>query len=479
MTDSLLVEAVRNRVDGALGAVYDAHAAALYQYCWFLLADDDAARAVVRDVFIVVEGRIDDLADAAALRAWLFAIARGECRRRMATGMGSLRDLPQNDADPADAEPRAVAIAAIAGLDHAETDMLVLRTRFRLEPSELALVTGVPEDDVAQVLTRGGEHLRDALTAEILTRKGPSDCPRRAEILDGWGGRMTPSLRDGLVRHASVCEQCESGRPRTVAAAKVLDTLPWPALPATLRVRVMSSVGDPSLRGYRDFVLYRTGVFERDGFPRVARSRTRRRAPARPRRRTGVRACVSLMALLLVATGVAVAVDTMGGPRRAVGTLGTWADEFVPRLRPSPASHGGGDPGGRVPVSYRGVPAPDALRSPAPPGADSVPRGPSDTAPHTHAPAGQTPDGGTRVPGRSSHGDSPPGHGTTPSEGGDTPPGDGDTPPGGGADPTTGPGSPPPSHTADPTPSDPPSSATPPATPPATQTPPASGSPSS
>src|SRR5262245_1960200 len=121
MTDSLMVEAVRNRHDGALGAVYDAYAPALYQYCWYLLADEDAAGAVVRDVFIVMEGRIDDLADSAALRPWLFAIARGECRRRMANATGSLSDLPPRaDEDAAEAVPRVIALAALSGLDDAE-----------------------------------------------------------------------------------------------------------------------------------------------------------------------------------------------------------------------------------------------------------------------------------------------------------------------------------------------------------------------
>jgi len=456
-----MVEAVRNRLDGSLGAVYDAYAPALYQYCWYLLADEDAAGAVVRDVFIVMEGRIDDLADPAALRSWLFAIARCECRRRMANGPGSLSDLPPRaDEDAAAAVPRAIALAALAELDDADADLLVLRNRFRLSPDEIARVAGLPPEGVPEMLTRGGEHLRDALTAEILTRKGPSDCPRRSEILAGWGGQMTPELRDGLVRHASVCEQCEPGRPRTVAPAKVFDPLPWPELPGTLRVRVMSSVSDPSLRGYRNFVLYRAGIFGRDGFPRSGRARPERR------RRVGVKACAGIVALLIAVTGVLVTVHSLGGARRAVGTISTWANDLAPRWRPSPAPQSSDDPGGRMPVSYPGR-MPDQLSGPH---GSPVPQNARDVGDGRNGPeVNRMPHRGVRHPSdprpAPSRGNEPPRHGTAPRPA-DPPPSSEQPPPSSPSDPPS-----------DPTPSDPPSSPSP--SPSATPSdPPSSGSPS-
>lgn len=453
MTDSRIVKAVCSRTDGALGAAYDAYASALYQYSWFLLADDEAAGAVVRDVFIVMDGRIDDLAEPAALRPWLFAIARAECRRRTATGIGSLGERPPRTGEDAGwLVSRAIALAALtelAELDQTMADLLVLHHRFGLEPGEAARVLGLPPDGVPQMLSRAGEHLRDALTAEILTRIGPSGCPRRSEVLAGWGGKLTSELRTQLARHASVCEQCKPSRPRTVAPAKVFEPLPWPELPGTLRTRVMSAVDGPSLAGYRNFVLYRAGIFGKDGFPRTAGVR-----PQRRRRRARTLACASVAALVIVVAGVAMASHSLDGARHAVGTIRTWANDLTPHLRTKPEAPGLDSPGGRTPVAYpqpltddqpgsNGTPGPQSARD-----QDGRPNGSSpNVTRHRPAPSRESGSPSRRTPPSPNN---PPAQ-DPPSQ--DAPSQD-PTPP----DPTPSYPSDPPSSAA---PSDPPSSATP------------------
>ncbi|MGV9534579.1 RNA polymerase sigma factor, partial [Streptosporangium sandarakinum] len=114
MDNGVLVEALRGREPGALAALYDFHAPGLYQYCWFMLGGPDGAQVALRDTMITAEARVHELADPGLLRAWLYALARGECvRRRPAAGPESGMPGPAA-ADLAAPGPKAPASAAPA-----------------------------------------------------------------------------------------------------------------------------------------------------------------------------------------------------------------------------------------------------------------------------------------------------------------------------------------------------------------------------
>src|SRR5262245_52067717 len=72
-----------------LAAACDRHAAPLYGYCHSLLGEPTAADAV-QDTFIVAAGRMDGLRDPGRLRAWLYAVARNECHRRLGARASSV-----------------------------------------------------------------------------------------------------------------------------------------------------------------------------------------------------------------------------------------------------------------------------------------------------------------------------------------------------------------------------------------------------
>lgn len=55
----------------------------------------------------------------------------------------------------------------------------------------------------------------------------PYDCPARAEVMSGWTGFMTASIRDRVLEHASACPDCGPNLPRNVSAARVFTLLPW------------------------------------------------------------------------------------------------------------------------------------------------------------------------------------------------------------------------------------------------------------
>ncbi|MEQ4715791.1 sigma-70 family RNA polymerase sigma factor [Nonomuraea sp. B19D2] len=268
MNDRVLVEALRARDPGALAALYDTYAESIYRYCWSLLLNAESAQVALRDTLIAAEAHAGALAEPDLLRAWLFALARAEClRRRAAAPPGAaevLAEAPPLD-DPADADLRVMAWNAVQSLPVADREVLALTHRHSLPAAELALVLGTRQ--VEQPLEEARERLRDAITAEILARKGPYDCPRRAAMLAGFSGELTQEMRERLVRHLPRCEICAPHRLREVAAAKVFELLPEEALPDSLRIRVMSCFVDPELLPYRRYVARRTAVLGAAGFP--------------------------------------------------------------------------------------------------------------------------------------------------------------------------------------------------------------------
>ncbi|YCK33610.1 hypothetical protein ACNF49_05795 [Actinomadura sp. ATCC 39365] len=279
MNDRVLVEALRTRDPGALAALYDTHAESVYRYCWSLLLDTDSAQVALRDTLIAAEAHAGALAQPDRFRVWLLALARQEClRRRMAAPPGAdeaLAEAPPLD-DPADADLRLMAWYAVVSLPVADREVLELATRHALDAAELSQVLAIPPRQVEQAREQARDHLTDAVTAEILARKGPYDCPRRARILAGFTGDLTREMREHLVGHVARCEVCAPHRARQASAAKVFGLLPVAALPEALRIRVMSCFADPELLPYRRYVARRTASLDAAGFPVPTQTAARR-----------------------------------------------------------------------------------------------------------------------------------------------------------------------------------------------------------
>ncbi|GGT34442.1 hypothetical protein ACFFV7_38630 [Nonomuraea spiralis] len=279
MNDRVLVEALRTRDPGALAALYDTHAESVYRYCWSLLLDTESAQVALRDTLIAAEAHAGALTQPDRFRVWLLALARLEClRRRMAAPPGAdeaLAEAPPPD-DPADADLRIMAWNAVVSLPVADREVLELATGHELPTADLAQVLAIPPRQVEQAQAQARERLTDAITAEILARKGPYDCPRRARILAGFSGDLTREMREALVRHVARCEVCAPHRDRQVSAAKVYRLLPAAALPDALRIRVMSCFVDPELLPYRRYVARRTASLDAAGFPVPTQKAARR-----------------------------------------------------------------------------------------------------------------------------------------------------------------------------------------------------------
>jgi DNA-directed RNA polymerase specialized sigma24 family protein len=136
MQDRDVVAAIVAGEPAGIAEAYDRYAASLYAYCHSMLPGPEATEAV-RDTFLISVLRLDGLRDPDRLDAWLHAVARNECLRRLG---------PKNPKEPKDPKERkdlkelAGALAAAAPVPRSA------------DPGELPAVT-LPTELRRQVLT--------------------------------------------------------------------------------------------------------------------------------------------------------------------------------------------------------------------------------------------------------------------------------------------------------------------------------------
>ncbi|MDF5758904.1 hypothetical protein [Spongiactinospora sp. TRM90649] len=332
MSERILVEALRARDPGALAMLYDTYAEDIYQFCHFVLASSDGAEVALRDTLIAAEANVHVLGDPERLRLWLFALARVECERRARPAERSAAEGPPAVPGPVSG-PGAVAWHAARSLPAGDRGLLDLAARRGLGPDEIALVTGVAAGAAQEAHDAARDRLRDAVTAEFLTRDAAADCRGRARILAGRAGELGDTARERLIRHIRRCRTCGPHRAGHISTAKVFDLLPVLPLPATLRVGVLSCFTDPELLPYRRHVAGRVGLLDARGFPAGAVKGDRRR----PAAAAGAVAAVAALIGAFYASGLAAQAP---GADVAATTPNTPEAVEPPVPRPSPPAAG-------------------------------------------------------------------------------------------------------------------------------------------
>ena len=90
MQGAQTVEALPAGRAAGLAHAYDLYAAPLYGYCRSLLGEPAGAAGAVQHTFIIAAGRLGGLRDPGRQRAWLYAVARNECRRHLGARASSV-----------------------------------------------------------------------------------------------------------------------------------------------------------------------------------------------------------------------------------------------------------------------------------------------------------------------------------------------------------------------------------------------------
>ncbi len=310
----------------------------LFTYCLSVLCDHDTATDVLGDVLAVAErypGRCPDESDR---RAWLYALARWACLRRLAEqrrtrlGAHSARRAPERkgrgrtpaqparaagqhattvpqdshasysshatqaahtaaaDLDGPDAyayrrtELARLAWPEAAGTTPEQREALELAVRHRLGVPELAAVLGTPQTTARELLS--GAACEVERTRAALAVVETASCPTVSRLTaEGGDGQvlLSATLRAELVRHVDDCPRCRRVAERVGAAA------PWPgsggtntaALPLVPAPR--TAVHAAMLRSGRGRGRGPGPRFDRTGFPMDPKDRAARRDRLRAR----------------------------------------------------------------------------------------------------------------------------------------------------------------------------------------------------
>ncbi|MFJ2774422.1 hypothetical protein [Streptomyces sp. NPDC087300] len=241
----------------------------LFTYCLSVLCDHDAATAALGDVLHLAERRGSrGPGSDGELRAWLYALARWVCLRRLAeakrkrqgvhaAGPGTSRTGAPGPATgapgSATADPRApksseattlsedaerhrrrelaqLAWPEAAGTTPEQREALELAVRHQLAPAEVAAVLGLEPAEARDLLASAACEVERTRTALAVVETG--SCPIVARLTGDNQLLLGTALRQELVRHVDDCPRCRRTAERAGAGA-------WPgtaASPAALPV---------------------------------------------------------------------------------------------------------------------------------------------------------------------------------------------------------------------------------------------------
>src|SRR5580693_4418895 len=250
MLDSEVVASIVAGDPDGLAAAYDKYANPLYAYCRTMLKDPADAADAVQDTFVIAASRLDGLRDAERLRPWLYTVARNECLRILrakkdTSALDEAADVTDETADVTGnaerTELRALLVAASAGLNPSEREVIELQLRQGLDATEVAAVLGVSRNHAHSLLSRARDQLEISLGALLVARSGRDDCAALNTMLADWDGQLSVLMRKRINRHIENCPVCAERKKRELAPALLLGLAPLAAVavPPGLREQVL------------------------------------------------------------------------------------------------------------------------------------------------------------------------------------------------------------------------------------------------
>jgi RNA polymerase sigma-70 factor (ECF subfamily) len=162
---------VRDEDEERFRTLFDSHVRELLGYALRRSGSPEDAADVVGETMLVAWRRLSDVPTDSTARLWLYGVARRVLAnhrrgvlRRENLGDRLRHELAHVVPDPADGvESGAVLRAAIARLGENDRELIMLTTWEGLDPSEAAVVLGVPARTVRTRLHRARGRLRKLL----------------------------------------------------------------------------------------------------------------------------------------------------------------------------------------------------------------------------------------------------------------------------------------------------------------------------
>ncbi|MFF0206306.1 hypothetical protein [Streptomyces sp. NPDC005017] len=306
-------------------ARYEPYLDGLFTYCLSVLCDHDTATAALGDVLALAErrgGRAPEAAD--DRRAWLYALARWSCLRKMAEarqkrqpGHAAGRHGPRPRPVPAQGPPvseeaqqrrrRELALLAwpeAAGTSPEQREALELAVRHHLAAHEVAAVLGLDLAAARELLASAACEVER--TRAVLAVVETGGCPGVARLTGDQQLVLSTALRRELVRHVDDCPRCRRAAERAVPGRWPGASVTPEALPVLEAPRAALHVAmahHPRARGAA------VPRFDRRGFPMDPKDRAARRDRLRARAVT-----TTVVATVVAAPVIALWSAYRGGP---------------------------------------------------------------------------------------------------------------------------------------------------------------------
>ena len=168
-------------------ALYHANQRGLFRYLCRAVGHAETARDLTQDVFVRVSRSVIPVAPEAALRGWLFQIARNLALDHHRSSQRRPQAEPLTDtARPASQDTSAQVNEALASLADVDRDVFLMREVAGLGYDEIATACGLTPDAVRSRIHRTRLQLRERLSTQIAVRQaspmrqsGKSDSKRK------------------------------------------------------------------------------------------------------------------------------------------------------------------------------------------------------------------------------------------------------------------------------------------------------------
>ncbi|MFD7900585.1 RNA polymerase sigma factor [Streptomyces sp. NPDC059743] len=215
---------------------YEPYLDGLFTYCLSVLCDHDDATEVLGDALSIAERQGAKCpSDAGERKAWLYALARWACQRKLTEqrrtrpGAHSAQRAPES-APAAEVPPETAALRRrelallawpeAAGTTPEQREILELAVRHRLGPREVAAVLSMQLPAARELLASAACEVERTRAALAVVDSG--DCPSVARLTGDSQVLLSAALRRELVRHVDDCPRCRRTAERAEAAG------PWP-----------------------------------------------------------------------------------------------------------------------------------------------------------------------------------------------------------------------------------------------------------
>lgn len=279
---------------------YEPYLDGLFTYCLSVLCDHDAATAALADVLALADRRGQRVPDAAGdRRAWLYALARWACLRKLAEAKqkrqgthaagrnGTHRQsaarppAPPVPDDVREQRRRELALLAwpeAAGTTPEQREALELAVRHQLAAHEVAAVLGMDHAAARELLAGAACEVERTRAALAVVETG--GCPGVARLTGDQQLVLSSALRRELVRHVDDCPRCRRAAERAVPGrwpGAGVTPAELPVLSAPRRAVHHALAHLPRARGAA------APRFDRRGFPMDPKDRAARRDRLRAR----------------------------------------------------------------------------------------------------------------------------------------------------------------------------------------------------